>query len=269
MASQCAITLCCHTVWRSLGACACWCCREYVLLSGLTPQQFKRVYPGGPSGCWLAGWMDGQCHLGGLPAFAHLPLAICSRHMCCCCCCCCPWLLPGAAAAVVDKHAGATVAAAGRRLLMDLGSAAFNSSLGWFLERYGALGVEFDEIWAWEVKAQEPQQYWKHVPSRVKSRMHVSGRARSTCSAGPHVAAPLARSLCRPSPGCNAGRHTSGRAGAPFQHGGFAVCLDCAAATGAAGRCCSFTTSVSLATPVAWTTQSTLSRTMSCLGIFW
>jgi hypothetical protein len=69
----------------------------------------------------------------------------------------------------------ATVAAAGRRLLMDLGSAAFNSSLGWFLERYGALGVEFDEIWAWEVKAQEPQQYWERVPSRVKSRMHVSG----------------------------------------------------------------------------------------------
>jgi hypothetical protein len=54
--------------------------RGYILLHGLTPQQFKRLYPG-------------------------------------------------------------------KKYLLDLGTADFTSSLGWFTEQYGSWGVKFDEIW--------------------------------------------------------------------------------------------------------------------------
>ena len=31
-------------------------------------------------------------------------------------------------------------------------------------------GIDFDRIWAWEVSAQEPQQYWDAVPDTYKQR---------------------------------------------------------------------------------------------------
>lgn len=35
----------------------------------------------------------------------------------------------------------------GRKYLIDMGTATFESSLGWFLEHYGDWGISFDEMW--------------------------------------------------------------------------------------------------------------------------
>ncbi len=32
-------------------------------------------------------------------------------------------------------------------------------------------GVDFKQIWAWEVSAQEPKQYWDDVPDTYKQRL--------------------------------------------------------------------------------------------------
>ncbi|GAB4815494.1 hypothetical protein N2152v2_002540 [Parachlorella kessleri] len=79
--------------------------RGYLLLHGLTPQQFQRLYPG-------------------------------------------------------------------KKYLLDLGTADFESSLGWFTEQYASWGVQFDEIWAWEVENQPPQEYWSHVPAGILPHLH-------------------------------------------------------------------------------------------------
>ena len=33
--------------------------------------------------------------------------------------------------------------------------------------------VQFDEMWAWEVKLFEPERYWSEVPAHVKPSLHV------------------------------------------------------------------------------------------------
>lgn len=42
------------------------------------------------------------------------------------------------------------------RYLFDLGTSYYNTSLSWVTDRYRDLGVEFDEIWAWEVSELVP-----------------------------------------------------------------------------------------------------------------
>ena len=39
-------------------------------------------------------------------------------------------------------------------------TSSFQSSLAWFIEHYGDLGVHFDEIWAWEARPFPHKGYW-------------------------------------------------------------------------------------------------------------
>lgn len=56
-------------------------------------------------------------------------------------------------------------------MLFDFGSSSYPTSLAWFVEHYGALGVSFDEIWAWEAVPVVHDNYWTEVPARIKSRL--------------------------------------------------------------------------------------------------
>lgn len=62
---------------------------------------------------------------------------------------------------------------AGRALLMDFGSSDFRTSVHWLMQRYAELGVQFDEIWAYELKQMDLNQYWASVPADAKLRLHV------------------------------------------------------------------------------------------------
>ncbi|GAB4817211.1 hypothetical protein N2152v2_004257 [Parachlorella kessleri] len=60
----------------------------------------------------------------------------------------------------------------GKKYLFDLGTAAFKTSIPWFQQRLREYGHEFEEIWAWEVKIQEPKKYWGAVPEKVVDTLH-------------------------------------------------------------------------------------------------
>ena len=61
----------------------------------------------------------------------------------------------------------------GHKLLFDLGSGRdFDSSLRWFVDSYKNRGIEFDEIWAWEVQDTGPHEYWQTVPDEVVGKLH-------------------------------------------------------------------------------------------------
>lgn len=60
----------------------------------------------------------------------------------------------------------------GRALLMDFGSSDFRTSVHWLMQRYAELGVQFDEIWAYELKQMDLNQYWASVPADAKLRLH-------------------------------------------------------------------------------------------------
>lgn len=60
----------------------------------------------------------------------------------------------------------------GRKLLFDFGTSYFSTSLKWLLDTYGKAGIQFDEMWAWEVKLFEPERYWSGVPAHVKPSLH-------------------------------------------------------------------------------------------------
>jgi hypothetical protein len=49
----------------------------------------------------------------------------------------------------------------GKKYLFDLGTSWFETSLAWFIDGYAAKGITFDEVWAWEVRPLEPNDYWK------------------------------------------------------------------------------------------------------------
>lgn len=78
--------------------------------------------------------------------------------------------------AIPSAAIAAAAALEGRlRLLHLAGTSWFGSSLGWFLETYRRLGVEFDEIWAWElVPLVPPVNYWDGVPKDIAHKLHVS-----------------------------------------------------------------------------------------------
>ena len=60
----------------------------------------------------------------------------------------------------------------GRKYLFDAGTKDFNSSLAWLINRYKQVGLEFDEIFAWEAKPADAAQYWKSVSPDIGHRLH-------------------------------------------------------------------------------------------------
>lgn len=62
----------------------------------------------------------------------------------------------------------------GRRYMFDAGTAAFNSSLAWLTAAYARKGIHFDENFAWEVKDEVADGYWKTVPRHDAKRIHFS-----------------------------------------------------------------------------------------------
>ena len=49
----------------------------------------------------------------------------------------------------------------GKKYLFDLGTQGYATSLGYLITEYRKLGIDFDEIWAWEVATIVPEEYWK------------------------------------------------------------------------------------------------------------
>lgn len=49
----------------------------------------------------------------------------------------------------------------GKKYFFDMGTAMYPTSLGWFVPHFAEKGILFDEIWAWEKKKFDPEEYWK------------------------------------------------------------------------------------------------------------
>ncbi|KAI3432815.1 hypothetical protein D9Q98_010398 [Chlorella vulgaris] len=60
----------------------------------------------------------------------------------------------------------------GRKLLFDFGSSSYDTSLKWLVDKYAENGVEFDSIWAWELRTLDPSAYWAEVPAKIKPILH-------------------------------------------------------------------------------------------------
>ena len=60
----------------------------------------------------------------------------------------------------------------GRHILIDAGTAAYNSSLEWLVTAYKERAIDFDEIYAWEAKPQDAREYWASVPDDVAPKLH-------------------------------------------------------------------------------------------------
>jgi hypothetical protein len=60
----------------------------------------------------------------------------------------------------------------GRKYLVDAGTNRYSSGLAWFVDTYKDIGVEFDEIFAWEAQQYKPDDYWREVPADVARRLH-------------------------------------------------------------------------------------------------
>mmetsp|Transcript_3909 Transcript_3909/g.11347 ORF Transcript_3909/g.11347 Transcript_3909/m.11347 type:complete len:385 (-) Transcript_3909:471-1625(-) len=61
----------------------------------------------------------------------------------------------------------------GRKYLFDLGTGTWNSgSIPWLTQWYGQKGVVFDEIWGWELTAQNITDYWQQFPAEMSEKMH-------------------------------------------------------------------------------------------------
>lgn len=89
---------------------------------------------------------------------------------------------------------------------MDFGSATFNTSVHWMMQRYAELGVEFDEIWGYELRRLDLEEYWQSVPREAKTRLHVRGVGRRCCDAAWELgAAPaMLQALASAPGGCGA-----------------------------------------------------------------
>lgn len=61
----------------------------------------------------------------------------------------------------------------GRRLLFDVGTSYFTSSLQWLLCSYRAQAIEFDQVYAWEMQRLDPVFYWSQVPDDLKLSLHL------------------------------------------------------------------------------------------------
>lgn len=61
----------------------------------------------------------------------------------------------------------------GRKYLLDLGINGPDRSLAWFDRAYHASGIDFDEIWAWDVRQFDPTMFWNNVPESIYSKIHL------------------------------------------------------------------------------------------------
>lgn len=84
----------------------------------------------------------------------------------------------------------------GRKLLFDLGTAGYETSLGWLTETYGALGVDFDEIWAWELQLQPA--YWENVPPNIVKRLHFYNAPAKSHPSSPSDPLNILKSMAKP-----------------------------------------------------------------------
>ncbi|KAK9823706.1 hypothetical protein WJX72_004819 [[Myrmecia] bisecta] len=60
----------------------------------------------------------------------------------------------------------------GRKYLFDLGTNAYHSSLDWFDKAYGGIGIEFDDVYAWELAHMDPKAYWASVTETMVEKLH-------------------------------------------------------------------------------------------------
>lgn len=61
----------------------------------------------------------------------------------------------------------------GRKYLFDLGINGPDRSLAWFERSYHASGIDFDEIWAWDLRQFDPTRFWDNVPKSIYSKIHL------------------------------------------------------------------------------------------------
>jgi hypothetical protein len=83
-----------------------------------------------------------------------------------------------------------------RALLFDAGANSYASSLGWLVESYAALGLNFDAIYAWEAALPLNSTWWAEVPLAIAPRLHAYNAPVALGSAMDPVA--WMRSLVRP-----------------------------------------------------------------------
>lgn len=60
----------------------------------------------------------------------------------------------------------------GRKILIDAGTGTYDTSLQWFVQAYGARGIHFDAIYAWEARPMDASSYWAAVPEGLKPVLH-------------------------------------------------------------------------------------------------
>lgn len=84
----------------------------------------------------------------------------------------------------------------GKRYLFDLGTAAFWTSLQYFISRYSGLGIEFDSIWAWE--AERMPNYWDYVPHDVQGKLHFYNQAISSDLTSPSHPLKILKTVYQP-----------------------------------------------------------------------
>eukprot|EP01039_Chlorochromonas_danica_P009360 gene9360-10335_t len=60
----------------------------------------------------------------------------------------------------------------GRRVLFDIGTSTFGSSLAWVLCAYQQRGIDFHAIYGWETTLLEPVAFWQKVPPSVLPFYH-------------------------------------------------------------------------------------------------
>ena len=60
----------------------------------------------------------------------------------------------------------------GKKYMFDAGTSSFTSSLFWFVCGFGQMGINFDQIFGWEMTLLEPNSFWDEVPSAYKPLYH-------------------------------------------------------------------------------------------------
>ena len=61
----------------------------------------------------------------------------------------------------------------GRKYLFDAGTRNYASSLDYLFNTYAAMGIQFDQIFAWEMKPFNHIEYWAGVPDDAVPRLHL------------------------------------------------------------------------------------------------
>lgn len=61
----------------------------------------------------------------------------------------------------------------GRKYLFDLGINGPARSLKWFDDIYRENGIVFDQVWGWDSRNFNPEEFWGHVPIPLYSKLHL------------------------------------------------------------------------------------------------